>query len=70
MKKWKLYSIKGYKFEHKIPRNPTDKKEKNKEQKQIDIRQDYKKEKRTINLRWYWEIKRCVKVGENWLSTP
>ena len=28
MKKRKLYSIKGYKFEHKIPRNPTDKKEK------------------------------------------
>ena len=26
MKKWKLYLIKGYKFEHKIPRNPTDKK--------------------------------------------
>ena len=26
MKKWKLHSIKGYKIEHKIPRNPTDKK--------------------------------------------
>ena len=31
MKKRKLYSIEGNKFKHKIPRNPTDKKENNKE---------------------------------------
>ena len=35
MKNRKLYSIKGYKFKRKIPRNHTHKKEKHKEKKRI-----------------------------------
>ena len=31
MKKWKLYSIEGNKFKHKIPRKSTNKNEKDKE---------------------------------------